>query len=471
MSCYSGYEERSFDFEEDDNSSFDSGYEKSFETEFNCKRRKLIFDNVVDYNGPSAAAASGSMSLTNPGNGYMPTTPLNFPMGMVGLFDSSSNHSTRSGKTLVEHVISKAPPEDLEFSPQLGTQTSTPTKRASSGESSDEKPTEPRPKRKYAVGQNRMTRSRSPTQIMRIKKFRRVKANDRERNRMHMLNDALERLRVTLPQLPEETKLTKIEILRFAYNYIFALVQVLESGGSLNLDLEKLQNFTLSGERITKELFDALFVNPQPGVWGMFGSGFMGYGRVPAQYPMHHSQQHMGFNASAAAPPPGYPGPHYDVHNTANVQPTTQGGSEPSATPPGFTSQEFFSSMRHYTQQQQQQAHSQMEHKQDPNFCQQKYDLFKDTFETAAQLNGPSPTTTTPPSPASSATTTVNCTGYAGGFDTTPTQHQTSATYPPQPTNFHQTSSYYTQTPPWKDFNEQVINTGPPKGYAPFPTA
>ncbi|XP_061393866.1 basic helix-loop-helix neural transcription factor TAP-like [Musca vetustissima] len=420
MSCYSGYEDRSFDFEEDDNSSFDSGYEKSFETELNCKRRKLNFDNVTDYNG----TANTTLPLNISGSGYMPTMPMNFPMGMSGLFDSNSNHSTRSGKTLVEHIISKAPPEDLEFSPQLGVQTSTPTKRASSGESSDEKPTEPRPKRKYAVGQNRMTRSRSPSQIMRIKKFRRVKANDRERNRMHMLNDALERLRVTLPQLPEETKLTKIEILRFAYNYIFSLVQVLESGGTLNLDLEKLQNFTLSGERINKELFDALFVNPQPGIWGMLGSGFMGYGRVP-QHPMH---QQMGFNAGP--PPPGYPTANYHnpQHVPAQAPPPPCTNEVPQAAP-GFTSHEFLSSMRHYTQQQHQ-AHAQTDHKPDPNFCQQKYDLFKDTFEAAAQLN------------------------------TTP-----------QSTNFHQTSSYFNQTPPWKDFSEQVINSGPPKGYAAFPTA
>lgn len=62
---------------------------------------------------------------------------------------------------------------------------------------------------------------------MRIKKHRRLKANDRERNRMHMLNDALERLRCVLPTYPEDTKLTKIETLRFAHNYIWALNQML----------------------------------------------------------------------------------------------------------------------------------------------------------------------------------------------------------------------------------------------------
>ncbi|XP_032792341.1 neurogenic differentiation factor 1 [Daphnia magna] len=74
-------------------------------------------------------------------------------------------------------------------------------------------------------------RARSPTQVMRIKRTRRVKANDRERNRMHMLNHALDRLRTVLPTFPEETKLTKIETLRFAHNYIWALSQTLDLVG------------------------------------------------------------------------------------------------------------------------------------------------------------------------------------------------------------------------------------------------
>lgn len=59
-----------------------------------------------------------------------------------------------------------------------------------------------------------------------------MKANDRERHRMHTLNDALERLRMALPTFPEDTKLTKIETLRFAHNYIWALSQTLGNSES-----------------------------------------------------------------------------------------------------------------------------------------------------------------------------------------------------------------------------------------------
>ena len=65
-----------------------------------------------------------------------------------------------------------------------------------------------------------MMTHRSPTELSKVKKVRRAKANDRERMRMQTLNQALEKLRVVLPAFPDETKLTKIETLRFANNYI-----------------------------------------------------------------------------------------------------------------------------------------------------------------------------------------------------------------------------------------------------------
>jgi len=73
----------------------------------------------------------------------------------------------------------------------------------------------------------RRGRARNDATVHVVKKNRRVKANDRERNRMHNLNDALDALRTTLPAFPDETKLTKIETLRFAHNYIWALSETI----------------------------------------------------------------------------------------------------------------------------------------------------------------------------------------------------------------------------------------------------
>lgn len=61
---------------------------------------------------------------------------------------------------------------------------------------------------------------------------RRVKANARERSRMHGLNDALENLRSIMPCHSKTQKLSKIETLRLARNYICALSEALEGGQS-----------------------------------------------------------------------------------------------------------------------------------------------------------------------------------------------------------------------------------------------
>lgn len=61
-------------------------------------------------------------------------------------------------------------------------------------------------------------------------KVRRLKANARERNRMHGLNDALDVLRKHIPCYSKTQKLSKIETLRLARNYIGALAAVLKNG-------------------------------------------------------------------------------------------------------------------------------------------------------------------------------------------------------------------------------------------------
>lgn len=108
-------------------------------------------------------------------------------------------------------------------------------------------------------GGRRRQRRKSPTVVLKLKKFRRQKANDRERHRMHLLNDALERLRLALPAMPQDQRLTKIETLRFAHNYIFALTQAVTvirnlHGGELTSELSTLE----CGSEI--ELIDGQYV-------------------------------------------------------------------------------------------------------------------------------------------------------------------------------------------------------------------
>ncbi|NXV96265.1 NGN3 protein, partial [Calonectris borealis] len=70
-------------------------------------------------------------------------------------------------------------------------------------------------------------KARSEGLLSKQKRSRRMKANDRERNRMHHLNSALDALRNVLPTFPDDAKLTKSETLRCAPNYIWALTQSL----------------------------------------------------------------------------------------------------------------------------------------------------------------------------------------------------------------------------------------------------
>lgn len=69
----------------------------------------------------------------------------------------------------------------------------------------------------------------TPARVAKFK-LRRIKANARERSRMHGLNNALEILRETIPCFNVAQKLSKIETLRLAKNYIYVLSDILNNG-------------------------------------------------------------------------------------------------------------------------------------------------------------------------------------------------------------------------------------------------
>ncbi|XP_057366981.1 protein dimmed-like [Daphnia carinata] len=61
----------------------------------------------------------------------------------------------------------------------------------------------------------------------RERNLRRLESNERERLRMHGLNAAFEELRTVIPHIQVERKLSKIETLTLAKNYIMALTNVI----------------------------------------------------------------------------------------------------------------------------------------------------------------------------------------------------------------------------------------------------
>lgn len=66
-------------------------------------------------------------------------------------------------------------------------------------------------------------------------RLRRIEANARERHRMHGLNNALDSLRKVVPCYSKTQKLSKIETLRLAKNYIWLLSEILSTGKRLDL--------------------------------------------------------------------------------------------------------------------------------------------------------------------------------------------------------------------------------------------
>lgn len=103
----------------------------------------------------------------------------------------------------------------------------------------------------------------TPARVAKFK-LRRIKANARERSRMHGLNEALEILREKIPNFNMVQKLSKIETLRLAYNYIGALSDL------LNENLQPDDNKTLAeklciglSQNTMNMIANALEVNPR----------------------------------------------------------------------------------------------------------------------------------------------------------------------------------------------------------------
>ncbi|KAK6645539.1 hypothetical protein RUM43_001816 [Polyplax serrata] len=68
---------------------------------------------------------------------------------------------------------------------------------------------------------------RKPVLNARERNIRRLESNERERMRMHSLNDAFQSLREVIPHVKKERRLSKIETLTLAKNYILALTNVI----------------------------------------------------------------------------------------------------------------------------------------------------------------------------------------------------------------------------------------------------
>ncbi|KAM8858011.1 neurogenic differentiation factor 1 [Synchiropus picturatus] len=171
-------------------------------------------------------------------------------------------------------------------------------------EDGDIKPKRRGPKKK------KMTKAR-----MQRFKIRRMKANARERNRMHGLNDALESLRKVVPCYSKTQKLSKIETLRLAKNYIWALSEILRFGKAPDL-MSFVQALCKGLSQPTTNLVaGCLQLNPRtflPEQTPDLQAHLTPNGA--AVYPGQYSYQNPGLTAGLPSPPYGTMDPSHLFH-------------------------------------------------------------------------------------------------------------------------------------------------------------
>ncbi|KRY15312.1 Neurogenic differentiation factor 1 [Trichinella patagoniensis] len=172
----------------------------------------------------------------------------------------------------------------------------------------------------------------------RSKLLRRSKANARERSRMHGLNNALDTLRAVVPLAAHHQKLSKIETLRLARNYIGALTRILHSNKQpSNLEFAYILSRGLS-QTTTNLIASNLQVHPRvlvtesttPTVHPMPQVQNFTYGCWPACVPVCESfhQTNVG--------PPAYTGAEVNFANDFTPQAWNQSNPVQGTTAVGF---------------------------------------------------------------------------------------------------------------------------------------
>ncbi|XP_036435034.1 neurogenic differentiation factor 6-A [Colossoma macropomum] len=149
-------------------------------------------------------------------------------------------------------------------------------------------------------------------------KLRRLEANARERNRMHGLNSALDSLRKVVPCYSKTQKLSKIETLRLAKNYIWALSEILSSGK--RPDLLSFVHTLCKGlsQPTTNLVAGCLQLNArsfvgEPGADASFSATRSPYDAVYAAY--HGAEEAAATASGAGAPPIGGHHHHHPHHH------------------------------------------------------------------------------------------------------------------------------------------------------------
>ncbi|XP_036378260.1 neurogenic differentiation factor 6-A [Megalops cyprinoides] len=168
-------------------------------------------------------------------------------------------------------------------------------------------------------------------------KLRRIEANARERSRMHGLNNALDSLRKVVPCYSKTQKLSKIETLRLAKNYIWALSEILSTGKRPDL-LTFVQTLCKGLSQPTTNLVaGCLQLNARNFIADHSGEApFAGRSPYDAVYPPYHSPEmgtptgHGGGGGSVDSAKP------YKPYSYCSVYESFYESASPECTSPQF---------------------------------------------------------------------------------------------------------------------------------------
>lgn len=127
-------------------------------------------------------------------------------------------------------------------------------------------------RKRRANGYNAAETAASPSSYEnnKLRNSKRLQSNERERMRMHQLNDAFQALREICPHVKQDRKLSKIETLTLAHNYIVSLsrmVVALENTIQLRANIDPTNSCCTvesgSGSNVTTSLSNVTLLDPQ----------------------------------------------------------------------------------------------------------------------------------------------------------------------------------------------------------------
>ncbi len=217
------------------------------------------------------------------------TTEIDSPASRFVSSPATTAYSYSEADIMSELADDDSVLDDEDHNGNVTSDGNTSTKRGRKNKRKDFDENDPQTPKKRRYTKSR-TRTKSPTLILKLKKNRRSKANDRERNRMHNLNSALDTLREVLPTANDDAKLTKIETLRFAHNYIWALSETLKSLDSPDKMAGHLQQH--QGMMVSNGSTPINITQMAMGIMSQMGCQ-MGPQSMPPQPPMSRPSENM----------------------------------------------------------------------------------------------------------------------------------------------------------------------------------